>query len=86
MTEESTIEKQPEEDKSRKPSFGFVPKFHHKKVIIRLISGGQPITGTIERHNPYEILLQTSKGKLLIFKHAIATIEAVDEPKDFKMT
>ncbi len=81
MTEESTIEKQPEEDKNRKPSFGFVPKFHHKKVVIRLVSGGQPITGTIERHNPYEILLQTSKGRLLIFKHAIATIEAVDEPK-----
>ncbi len=85
MTEESTIE-QPDEDKTKRPSFGFVPKFHHKKVIIRLISGGQPITGTIERHNPYEILVQTSKGRLLIFKHAIATIEAIDEPKDFKMT
>jgi len=26
----------------------FIPKLKDKKVIIRLISGGQPITGTIE--------------------------------------
>jgi sRNA-binding regulator protein Hfq len=40
-----------------------------------LVSGGQPVTGTIEGYNPYEILLLTTKGKLLVFKHAIATIE-----------
>jgi sRNA-binding regulator protein Hfq len=28
-------------------------------------------------------MLQTAKGQLLVFKHAIATIEAVDEPKGF---
>ena len=61
----------------------FIPKLKGKKVIIRLVSGGQPVTGTVERYNPYEILLQTAKGQLLIFKHAIATIEAVDEPKGF---
>jgi len=27
----------------------FIPKLEGKKVIIRLISGGQPITGTISR-------------------------------------
>jgi RNA chaperone Hfq len=53
----------------------FIPKLKGKKVIIRLNSGGQPVTGTIEGHNPYEILLQTTKGQLLVFKHAIATIE-----------
>jgi RNA chaperone Hfq len=61
----------------------FIPKLKGKKVIIRLVSGGQPVTGTVERYNPYEILLQTAKGQLLVFKHAIATIEAVDEPKGF---
>jgi RNA chaperone Hfq len=61
----------------------FIPKLKGKKVVIRLVSGGQPVTGTIEGYNPYEILLQTAKGKLLVFKHAIATIEAVDEPKGF---
>jgi RNA chaperone Hfq len=53
----------------------FIPKLKGKKVIIRLVLGGQPVTGTIEGYNPYEILLQTAKGQLLVFKHAIATIE-----------
>ena len=61
----------------------FIPKLKGKKVIIRLISGGQPVTGTVEGYNPYEILIQTAKGQVLVFKHAIATIEAVDEPKGF---
>jgi RNA chaperone Hfq len=66
-------------------SYEFIPKLKGKKVIIRLVSGGQPVTGTVERYNPYEILLQTAKGKMLVFKHAIATIEAVDEPKGYKL-
>jgi len=59
----------------------FIPKLRGKKVTIRLVSGGQPITGTLEGYNPYEILIQTAKGQLLIFKHAIAVIEPVDLPK-----
>jgi len=62
----------------------FIPKLRGKKLIVRLVSGGQPITGTLEGYNPYEILLQTAKGQLLVFKHAIATIEIVDEPKGYK--
>jgi RNA chaperone Hfq len=62
----------------------FIPKLKGKKVIIRLISGGQPVTGTIEGYNPNEILLRTAKGQLLVFKHAIATIEIVDEPKGYR--
>ena len=61
----------------------FTPKLKGKKVVIRLVSGGQPVTGTIEGYNPYELLLQTAKGQLLVFKHAIASIEPVDEPKGF---
>jgi RNA chaperone Hfq len=63
----------------------FIPKLKGKKVIIRLVSGGQPVTGTIEGYNPYEILIQTAKGQLLVFKHASATIEAVDKPKGYKL-
>jgi sRNA-binding regulator protein Hfq len=62
----------------------FILKLRGKKVIIRLISGGQPVTGTIEGYNPNEILIQTAKGQLLVFKHAIATIEIVDEPKGYR--
>ncbi len=34
--------------------------------------------------NPYEILFQTVKGQLLVFKHAIATIDLVDHPGSSK--
>jgi sRNA-binding regulator protein Hfq len=63
----------------------FIPTLRGKKVTIRLISGGQPITGILEGYNPYEILIQTAKGPILVFKHAIAVIEPVDEPKGFKI-
>jgi RNA chaperone Hfq len=62
----------------------FIPKLRGKKVNIRLISGGQPVTGTVEGYNPYEILLLTVKGQLLVFKHAIATIEVVNEARGFR--
>lgn len=53
----------------------FIPKLRGKKVTIRLVSGGQPVTGTLEGYNPYELLIQTAKGGLVVYKHAIATIE-----------
>ena len=55
----------------------FIPKLKGKKVTIRLVSGGQPITGILEDYNPYEVLIQTDKGQFLVFKHAIATIEGI---------
>jgi sRNA-binding regulator protein Hfq len=65
----------------------FIPKLKGKRVTIRLVSGGQPVTGTLEGYNPYEILIQTVKGPIVVFKHAIATIEPVDvlKPQDFLM-
>ena len=59
----------------------FIPKLRGKKVIIRLVSGGQPITGTVEGYNAYEILIKTAKGEILVFKHAITVIEPADMPK-----
>jgi len=59
----------------------FIPKIRGKKITIRLVSGGQPVTGTIEGDNPYEILIQTTKGQVLVFKHAIAIMEPADIPK-----
>lgn len=59
----------------------FIPKLRGEKVTIRLVTGGQPITGVLEGYNPYEILIQTMKGQVLVFKHAIAVIEPVDIPK-----
>ena len=73
-----------EKPSAKQSSPQFIPKFKGKKVVIRLLSGGQPVTGTVESFNPYEILLQTAKGEVLVFKHAIATMEIVDEPRGYK--
>jgi RNA chaperone Hfq len=59
----------------------FIPKLVGQKVIIRLVSGGQPMTGAITAYNPYEILVQTPKNQILVFKSAIATIETMAETK-----
>jgi sRNA-binding regulator protein Hfq len=67
MTEEKPIER-------REPP-QLLPKFLGKKVTIRLLSGVQPIAGVIKTHNPYEILVQTTKGEMIIPKRAIAVIE-----------
>ena len=71
-----------EEKQARKPlTDGFIPALNGKKVTIRLITNGQPIIGTVEGYNPYEILIKTAKGQVLVFKHAIAVMEPVDMPK-----
>ena len=48
-------------------SNGFIPKLMGKKVIIRLVSGGQPVTGIVEGYNPYgrflAVLCCCDKGK-----------------------
>jgi sRNA-binding regulator protein Hfq len=83
MTEE-TKPTTPTASKQTGPQF--IPKLKGKKVIIRLVSGGQPITGKVEGYNPYEILIKTAKGEILVFKHAIAVLELVDLPnQDFML-
>jgi RNA chaperone Hfq len=84
MTEEKATTTKPA---PRQTGPQFIPKLKGKKVTIRLVSGGQPITGTLEGYSPYEILVQTVKGPILVFKHAIATIEPVEmlKPQDFLM-
>jgi RNA chaperone Hfq len=59
----------------------FIPKLRGKKVTIRLVTGGQPITGILEGYNAYEILIKTAKEQVLVFKHAIAVMEPVDMPQ-----
>ncbi len=58
----------------------FIPKLIGKRVTMRLLSGGQPIIGIIKGYNPYEILLETAKGEIVVPKRAIAVIELADSP------
>ena len=78
------MDEEPMRAKPEQRQFEFIPKLKGKKVIIRLISGGQPITGTLDSYNPYELMIQTTKGQILVFKQAVATIETVNEPQGYK--
>jgi sRNA-binding regulator protein Hfq len=46
-----------------------------------MMSGGAPLLGILESYNSYEIMIRTPKGPIMIFKHAIATMEIIPEPK-----
>lgn len=78
VNEQESKDKQPR-SKSAPPAF--IPKLIGQKVLIRLVSGGQPMAGVITAYNPYEIMVQTAKGQIVIFKSAIATIETTGEMK-----
>jgi len=53
----------------------FIPKLLGKKVTIRPIQG-QPVSGTLEGYNPYELkILVGGKKEIIVFKHSIYTIE-----------
>ena len=55
----------------------FLPRLLKKKVTVRPIQG-QPITGTLDGFNNYEIqILVGGKKQILVFKHAILSIEMV---------
>ena len=72
------------EEKEKREIPQFLPKIKGKKVVVRMLYGGQPLPGILEGYNRYEIMLKTTKGQVLVFKHAIATIETVDEPRGYK--
>jgi len=54
----------------------FIPKLLGKKIIVRPIQG-QPVTGTLEGFNNYELkVLVSGKKEIIIFKHGVFSIEA----------
>ena len=53
----------------------FIPRAVGQKVTIRLMDG-RPLIAKLESHNNYELLLDVGKGKkIIVFKHAISTME-----------
>jgi sRNA-binding regulator protein Hfq len=48
----------------------FIPTLKGKKVVICLVSGGQPVTGIVGGYNPYDVLVQITKRQVMIFKHS----------------
>lgn len=54
----------------------FLPPLVGHKVNVRLLQG-QPITGVLAGFNKYELKIEVGKRTLIIYKHAVAIIEAV---------
>ncbi|WP_048144244.1 RNA chaperone Hfq [Methanothrix harundinacea] len=53
----------------------FIPRALGQKVTIRLLDG-RPLIAKLEAQNNYELLLDLGKGKkMIVFKHAIGTLE-----------
>ncbi|MGC9516039.1 hypothetical protein [Methanocrinis sp.] len=53
----------------------FIPQAVGQKVTIRLMDG-RPLIAKLESHNNYELLLDAGRGKkIIVFKHAIGTLE-----------
>ncbi|HNR57354.1 MAG TPA: RNA chaperone Hfq, partial [Methanothrix sp.] len=51
------------------------PRAVGQKVTIRLLDG-RPLIAKLESQNNYELLLDLGKGKkMIVFKHAIGTLE-----------
>lgn len=67
-------------DKQRGPQF--IPRLLGQKVLCRMVDG-RPLNATLAGFNPYEILFDLGNNKrMLIFKHAISSIEFVESNRD----
>ena len=70
-----------EENGVRQPP-QFIPKIRGQKVLVRL-SDGRPLNAVLEAYNNYELLFDIGKNKkMLIFKHAITSIEFESKEKN----
>ena len=71
--------KKPSENKLAQSANDFFSQIIGKKITLRFIGGGQPVTGTLEKYNDQGLIVRCAgKGQLLVLKHNITTIEKAD--------
>jgi len=65
-TGEDRGEKKPKKEKV------YALRFNHKLVVLKL-GNGEELRGKLHwsNANPYEVILETDEGEILVFKHAI---------------
>jgi sRNA-binding regulator protein Hfq len=67
-------------DKQRGPQF--IPRMLGQKVLCRMVDG-RPLSAILSGYNPYEIVFDLGHNKrMLVFKHAISSIEFVESGED----
>jgi sRNA-binding regulator protein Hfq len=77
MTDEAVKKEKATERRAPLPPSTFIPRLLGKKVTLRLVGGGQPITGVMEEFTPYELRVRVNMKEYVVFKHAVATIEVI---------
>lgn len=77
------IEKPVKEPRAKeKQADDFFSQIVGKKVTLRFIGGGQPVTGTLEKYNDQGLIMRCAgKGQMLVLKHNITVIEKA-EPRE----
>ncbi len=69
------------EDSNVKLPPQFIPKLRGQKILIRLLDG-RPLNMVLEAYNNYELLFDCGRNKkMLVFKHAITSIEYENKEK-----
>ena len=53
-------------------------RLNHKLVVLKL-SNGEEVRGKLHwsKANPYEVILETDEGKVLVFKHSILYLKEI---------
>jgi len=71
-----------DEKKGRPPETRYFDRFLNKRIkVTPMVAGLPPITGELKSYSTYEIEIEMQNGRrVVIFKHAIYTIEEAPEP------
>jgi hypothetical protein len=70
--------KKPSENKLAQSEDFFSPIIG-KKITLRFVGGGQPVTGTLEKYNDQGLIVRCAgKGQLLVLKHNIIMVEKAE--------
>jgi hypothetical protein len=78
LAEQAKIKK-PSENKLAQSANDFFSQIIGKKITLRFIGGGQPVTGTLEKYNDQGLIVRCfGKGQLLVLKRNITTVEKAD--------
>jgi RNA chaperone Hfq len=70
--------KRQKQEKEQKPKY--LERFNHRNVEVRLLNGSI-LRGKLHVNsaNPYEVVVEIEGNRILVMKHAIATIAALKD-------
>jgi hypothetical protein len=84
QTDEKLVKNEkPADNKPAQQTNDFFSQIVGKKITLRLIGGGQPVTGTLEKYSDQGLIVRCAgKGQILILRHNITVIEKAEPRED----